>query len=225
MLSGGQQRGRRLTHKKTMTLALLSLLAAGRSGQATATAVSAFGRRLLARSSGGGSRGYAAFLAPTAGLFASSSPALVVKAATTPPATAELVTRRGGAGGGGGVFGSLTRLFSSGGGDAIRTEAPAVKSLEAAGPGAGDGFTGDLLVLPVFQPEEGEGLVEVAAQPILAAWDKALGGAVAELVQTVRALLRCVVLEEWGRRFRFFWGGGGLLSLVSKGFGVLFVCT
>ncbi len=183
------------TGATTMTLALLSLLLAGSSTRGSAAVVSAFGRRLARRSYG--------FLAPAAGLMASSSPSMVVKAAgaaastsnsgnaaaatatTTTAVAADLVNRRGGAGG---VFGSLTRLFSSGGGgDAIRTDAPAVKALEASGAGAGEGFKGDLLVLPVFQPEEGEGLVVAAAQPILAAWDKELGGALAELVQTVRS--------------------------------------
>lgn len=176
-------RGRRLRLSTTMTLALLSLLA----GSGHAAVVSAFGRRLMTR------RGYG-FLAP-AGVLAASSPSVVVRASSSSSAAGSgnnnaartaavdtLMNRRGGATGSG-VFGSLTRLFSSGGGDAIRTEAPGVKSLEAAGAGAGEGFKGDLLVLPVFQPEEGDGAADVAGQPILAAWDQALGGALAELVQ------------------------------------------
>lgn len=169
----------------TMALLLSALLAGG--AHAIPTTSSAFGRRLLSR------RGYSyGFLAP-AGMWASTTPSVVVRASAAPNTngnananTADLVARRGGATAGGGVFGSITRLFSGGSNDAIRTEAPAVGAVEAAGAGAGEGWKGDLLVLPVFQPEEGEGLVEVAGQPILAAWDKELGGAVAELVQTVR---------------------------------------
>lgn len=180
-------RARGTTTTAATTMALLSVLLAG---PAVSHAAAPFGRRLQGASM---RRGYAAgFLAPV-GLLASSTPAAVgvVKASATSnnnngPRTADLVSRRGGATGGGGVFGSITRLFSGRGGDAIRTEAPAVGALEAGGPGAGEGWKGDLLVLPVFQAEEGEGLVEVGGQPILAAWDEALGGAVAELVQTVR---------------------------------------
>lgn len=181
-------RGRNRITTSAIMLALSLLAGTGSTGSAAATV----GRRLLAR------RGYCGFLAaPAAGLYY-ASPSVVVRAASatgTPQAAAataeQLVNRRGGASAsaasGGGVFGSLTRLFSSGGsgGDAIRTEAPAVKALEAAGSGAGEGFKGDLLVLPVFQPEEGDGVVALAEQPVLAAWDAALDGAIAELVQTV----------------------------------------
>jgi len=47
-------------------------------------------------------------------------------------------------------------------------------------------FKGDLVLLPVFQPEEEGDDVQLAVgtQPILAAWDKVLGGAIADLVQT-----------------------------------------
>ncbi len=94
-----------------------------------------------------------------------------------------LLARRGGVASG--VWPFATRLFSSvSGGISVRTQAPSVAKLEALA-GTGDAtFKGDLLVLPVFQPEDGDNPVSVGDQPILAGWDKALGGAVADLVQT-----------------------------------------
>eukprot|EP00624_Nannochloropsis_granulata_P005295 evm.model.NODE_37437_length_30217_cov_24.682034.6 len=86
-------------------------------------------------------------------------------------------------------FSSATRLFSTTNADtgiSWRTQAPGVAKLESLA-GMGDAtFKGDLLVLPVFQPEEEGDDVQLAvgSQPILAAWDSALGGAIADLVQT-----------------------------------------
>lgn len=199
-------RARGTTTAATMALLLAAAATTGTHAALLPATAAGAGRRLLASSR----RGYTyGFLAPV-GLLASAAPAAVVvrAAAAAPnaggsngPRTADLVSRRGGAnaagGSSGGVLGSITRLFSGRGGDTIRTEAPAVGALEAAGPGAGEGWKGDLLVLPVFQAEDGDGVVEVGGQPILAAWDAALGGAVAELVQTVRALPWAVGRVRW----------------------------
>ena len=54
----------------------------------------------------------------------------------------------------------------------------------AAGSGALSDWKGDLLVLPVYQPEEGEGEATLTGEA--ASWDSKLDGALADLVKTVR---------------------------------------
>jgi hypothetical protein len=60
----------------------------------------------------------------------------------------------------------------------------------AVGRGPVQEFKGDLLVLPVFQPEEGEGAAQVDSYTTLADWDKALDGALSDVIAQVGACAR-----------------------------------
>jgi len=130
----------------------------------------------------------AAFMAPSGVIFPPLATTTTTSSRTSfSSPSAALPARRGGAAMW--PFSSATRLFSTTNADtgiSWRTQAPSVAKLESLA-GMGDAtFKGDLLVLPAFQPEkDGEDVqLAVDTQPILAAWDSALGGAIADLVQT-----------------------------------------